>query len=230
MFKIKYKTDGQVERFKARLVSKGFNEQEGIDYSQTFSPVAKMVAVRYALAVGASSHWPIFQMYVYNAFLQGDLQEEVYMQIPSSFHKGFVHKVCRLKKSLYELKQASRQWNLKLTATLLDLRFIQSHFDYSLFTLNIVTIVTIVLVHVDDPLVTGSNVALIQSTRTKLQKKFWMKDLGALKFFLGIEFSRSSSGILLNQRNYALEIIANSGQGGAKPVYTPLDFNQRLIL
>ncbi|XP_049394571.1 uncharacterized mitochondrial protein AtMg00820-like [Solanum stenotomum] len=133
VFKIKYRVDGQVERFKARLVAKGFNQQEGIDYSETFYPVAKMVTVRFVLAVATSSHWPIFQMDVYNAFLQGDLEEEVYMQIPSGFQKGSVHK---------------------------------SHFDYSLFTLTTGTDVSIVLVYVDDLLVIGSNVDLIQSTRT----------------------------------------------------------------
>ncbi|WMV38166.1 hypothetical protein MTR67_031551 [Solanum verrucosum] len=163
--------------------------------------VAKMVTVRSVLAVVASKHWNIYQMDVYNAFLQGDLVEEFYMQIPSGFLKGSHHK---------------------------DLGFVQSHFDYSLFTLTVGSDVIVVLVYVDDLILTGSNLTLIQSTKSNRQKKFKMKDLGDLRFFLGLEFSRNVCGILLNQRKYALELVADLGQGGAKPASTSLDFNQRL--
>ncbi|WMV14947.1 hypothetical protein MTR67_008332 [Solanum verrucosum] len=187
VFKIKHKADGQIERFKARLVAKEFSQNEGFDYQETFSPVAKMVTVRSVLAVAASKYWHIYQMDVYNAFLQGDLVEEVYMQIPSGFLKGSYHKVCKLKKSLYGLKQASRQWNLKLTAALQDLGFVQSHFDYSLITFTVGSDVVVVLVYVDDLMLTGSNITLIQSTKSNLQKKFKMKDLGDLRdFFLAL--------------------------------------------
>lgn len=96
MFKIKYKVDGQIERFKARLVVKGFSQQEGLDYTETFSPVVKMVTVRYILIIAASKHWPIFQTDVYNEFIQGDLVGDVYMQILVDFHKGSTNKVCKL--------------------------------------------------------------------------------------------------------------------------------------
>lgn len=228
VFKIKYKADGTVERFKARLVAKGFSQQEGLDYKETFSPVAKMVTVRSVLAIAASKQWPIFQMDVYNAFLQGELIEDAYMQIPPGFHRDSTTQVCKLKKSLYGLKQDFRQWNLQLTAALQALGFIQSHFDYSLFTLTSNADVTIILVYVDDLLITGSNSAIIQSKRLKLQQRFKMKDLGDFRFFLGIEISRSAVGILMNQRKYALDLISDSGQGGVRLVSTPLDFNQKL--
>lgn len=114
------------------------------------------------------------------------------MQIPSGFFKGSHHKVCKLKKSLCGLKHASRQWNLKLTSALRDLGFVQSHFDYSLFTLTVDSDVVVILVYVDDLMLTGSNHTLIQSTKSNLRQKFKMKDLSVLRFFLGLEFSRNA--------------------------------------
>ena len=130
------------------------------------------------------------------------------MVIPPGFSKSEITtKVCKLHKSLYGLKQAPRQWNLKLTEALLQLGFVQSHYDYSLFTKQTGSSLIIVLVYVDDLLVTGSCESLIVQTRNDLQLKFNMKDLGELTFFLGIEFARSKEGYVMNQRKYALELI-----------------------
>jgi len=229
VFKVKYLASGVVERYKARLVAKGFSQKEGLDYSETFSPVAKMVTVRSVLAVAAARHWSVFQMDVHNAFLQGDLPEDVYMVIPPGFcRQGATGKVCKLHKSLYGLKQAPRQWNLKLTEALVQLGFVQSHYDYSLFTKKVNKELIVVLVYVGDLLVTGSCSNLIVQTRNDLKLKFKMKDLGELKFFLGIEFARSKEGYVMSQRKYALELISEMGLSGAKPVSTPLDPNLKL--
>lgn len=119
VYKIKYNSDGSVERFKARLVGKGYNQKAGIDFHDTFSPMVKHVTVRTVISMTVIHDWPIFQMDVYNAFLQGDLSEEVYMELPVGFRSQGESCVCRLCKSLYGLKQASRQWNLKLTEALI---------------------------------------------------------------------------------------------------------------
>ena len=130
---------------------------------------------------------------------------------------------CKLIKSLYGLKQASRQWNAKLTEALCKSGYTQSHLDYSLFTKKSTVGQVIVLVYVDDLLITGSDPLLIQDTKQVLHNHFKIKDLGELRYFLGIEFCRSASGIVMSQRKYALELISEAGLAGAQPVSTPLE-------
>lgn len=144
-------------------------------------------------------------MDIHNAFLQGDLLEEVYTDIPQRVaNQGGIHKVCKLHKLLCGLKQAPRQWNKKLTDTLLELGFTQSYFDYSLFTKREHTALVVILVYVDNFLVISSCRNMIMKTRSDLKLKFKMKDLGELKFFLGLEFVKSRKGIVVSHRKYAL--------------------------
>ena len=150
------------------------------------------------------------------------------MKMPEGFAKPGENKVCKLLKSLYGLKQASRQWNLKLTKVLQATGFNQSAHDYSLFTLKKGEDLVIVLVYVDDLLITGSNTQLITEVKACLHRQFKLKDLGELKFFLGIEVLRSSKGIIFYQRKYILELIADAGLIGAKPASTPMKSNLRL--
>nr|GEV29916.1 ribonuclease H-like domain-containing protein [Tanacetum cinerariifolium] len=221
IYKIKFQSSGAIDRFKARLVAQGFGQKEGIDYEETFSPVVKMVSVRCLLNIVMSRSCPIFQLDVNNAFLYGGLDEIFYMKPPGGFFTSS-NKVWRLKKSLYGLKQVPRQWNAKLTFTLTENGFSQSKSDYSLFTKSDKGVFLALLVYVDDIIITGNNVVEIENFKVFLKSKFMIKDLGKLKYFLGIEVVDTEKGICLNQRKYVLDLLSEYGMLACKPVDTPL--------
>ncbi|CAL1413264.1 unnamed protein product [Linum trigynum] len=224
VFRLKLHSDGSIERYKARLVAKGYTQVYGIDYCDTFSPVAKLSSVKTLLAVAALQNWHLHQMDVSNAFLNGDLTEEVYMEIPDGLDLGtdYKGKVCHLKKSLYGLKQASRQWYTKLTESLLKHGFKQSSSDYSIFTAEIFGALVVLIVYVDDILIGSVNLDSITETKRILQGEFKMKDLGELKYFLGLEVTRGVKGITVSQRKYCLELLTESGFENCKPASTPI--------
>ena len=228
VYKIKHNSDGTMERLKARLVIFGNHQVEGIDYNETFAPVAKMVTVRAFLAVAAAKNWELHQMDVHNAFLHGDLDEEVYMKPPPGFHTTNPGLVCRLQKSLYGLRQAPRCWFAKLAGALKRYGFSQSYSDYSLFTLSRDNIHLSILVYVDDLIISGNDSSAISDFKKYLRDCFHMKDLGLLKYFLGIEVARSNEGIFLCQRKYALDIITETGLLGARPAKFPIEQNHTL--
>lgn len=152
------------------------------------------------------------------------------MSLPPSLHlqKEQKGQGCKLKKSLYGLKQASRQWNHKFTTALLDNGFQQSLHDYSLFTKCKGNSFVVLLVYVDDVLITGNNKTAIDDEKFYLNSKFKIKDLGKLRFFLGMEISRSIRGIILNQRKYALEILSEASLTGTRPIDTPYEQHCKL--
>ncbi|XP_019163069.1 PREDICTED: uncharacterized protein LOC109159411 [Ipomoea nil] len=161
-------------------------------------------------------------MDINNAFLRGDLDEEVYMLLPPGFQTAKPNQVCRLTRSLYGLKQASRQWNAKLTTALSSVGFRQSSADPSLFTKGSADRFITLLVYVDDIIVASSNMALIQELKDMLDAKFKIKDLGVLGYFLGIEAKLNDDGLNLCQRKYALDILSDTGFTECKPAPTPM--------
>lgn len=187
VYRIKQHPDGSVDRFKARLVARGFEQQCGIDYTETYSPVIKPSTIRVLLSLAVQFDWSIRQLDVSNAFLHGSVVEEVFMEQPKGFidhdHPDFV---CRLHKALYGLKQAPRAWFHRLSSSILDIGFMASLVDSSLFILHSGSVRIFLLIYVDDIIITGPNDALIRSLITKLQQEFPLKDLGPLHFFLGI--------------------------------------------
>ncbi|CAM8987559.1 unnamed protein product [Rhodiola kirilowii] len=232
IYKIKFLSDGTVERFKARLVARGFIQVEGLDYHETFSSVAKMTTVRCLLAIAAAKQWPIHQLDVDNAFLHGTLDEEVYMKLPPCFYKKEKAngKVFKLVKSIYGLKQASRQWFAKFSASLVEFGFQSSLNDYSLFTMTRGSTFLILLAYVDDVLITGNSESLIAEVKQFIHLKFRIKDLGHLKYFLGLEVARSTDGIFLHQRKYALELLEEHQLLDCKPAKTPMKLKHNLSL
>ncbi|KAI3766949.1 hypothetical protein L2E82_17029 [Cichorium intybus] len=228
VYKIKYKPNGEIERYKARLVAKGFTQMEGVDYHEMFAPVAKLVTVRTLFTVAVKKGWLIHQLDVNNAFLHGELDEEVYMKIPQGFGKRNETRVCKLRKSLYGLKQASRNWYQKFTLALVKIGFKQTKMDHSLFIYkNGDTFVT-ALIYVDDMIIAGNNLEKIQATKKYLDEKFSIKDLGTLKYFLGIEVTRTRDGLVLNQRKYVLDILNDCGLQGCRPCTFPMEQNLKL--
>lgn len=228
VYTIKLRADGTIERYKSRLVVLGNNQKEGLDYTETFSLVAKMTAVRMFLDFAAKKNHEIHQMDVHNAFLHGDLQDKVYIKMPLGFSKPNDTRVCRLRKSLYGLKQAPRCWFAKLVDALLKYGFTQTYSDSSLFVYSRNNTTLRILVYVDDLVISGDSNTAINSFKAYLSTCFHMKDLGKLKYFLGLEVARSSQGIYLCQRKYTLDIITECGLLGCKPAGSPMDQNHRL--
>lgn len=165
-----------------------------------------MTTIRCLIAVASCKGWHLSQLDVNNAFLHGDLKEEVYMQLPPGYikHKEFV---CKLTKSIYGLKQASRQWFAKLVQELITQGYKQLKNDYSLFTKRKQTNITTLVVYVDDITLTGNNNKEIQQIKSHLDKTFSIKDLGRLHFFLGIEVSYLDDGITLSQNKFTKDLI-----------------------
>ena len=228
VYKTKFKPNGEVERYKARLVAKGYTQMEGVDYHDTFAPVAKLVTVRSLIAIAIKRDWSIHQLDVNNAFLHGDLHEEVYMRIPQGYDKGGGTKVCRLRKSLYGLKQASRNWYHKFTSALLELNYKQSAADHLLFIYKEGCIFVTALIYVHGVIMAGNDEHKIKETKKFLNDKFSIKDLGPLKYFLGIEAARTKDGIVLSQRKYTLDILEDSGMLGCRPCTFPMEQNMKL--
>ena len=197
VYKIRTRSDGSIERYKACLVAKGITQEYGIDYEKTFAPVARLTSVRSLLVVAAIRKWKLFQMDVKNAFLNGDLQEEVYMQPPH----GYAHppgKVCKLRRALYSLKQAPRAWFANFSAIIGDFGFSSSSYDSALFVRKSPQGIVLHLLYVDDMIITGDDVARITSLKQSLSQHFEMKDFGALNYFLGLEISSDSDGYYLS--------------------------------
>jgi len=184
--------------------------------------VAKLTTVRLFIALATAKGWPLHQLNINNAFLHGYIDEEVYMYPPAGYTKALPGQVYKLQRSLYGLKQASRQWNLELTKFLTGKGFVQSKSDYSLFSWHHSDHYIFVLVYVDDLLITGNTLDGIAQLKQSLHSAYTIKDLGLARYFLGIEISRSSAGTLLNQRKYITDILNDAGMTGCKPAKFPL--------
>nr|GEZ01657.1 putative reverse transcriptase, RNA-dependent DNA polymerase, Gag-polypeptide of LTR copia-type [Tanacetum cinerariifolium] len=199
-----------------------------INYHDTFAPVAKFVTLRTLLAIAVKRRWEIQQLDVNNAFLHGDLEEEVYMKIPQGFSAKDETRVCKLKRSIYGLNQASRNWYHKFTKSLIGLGYKQSKAGHSLFIYKNGNIYVAALIYVDDVILVGNDEKWIERTKSHLDKEFSVKDLGPLKYFLGIEVAKTSKGLVLSQYKYMLDILQDSGLHGCRPSSFPMEPNLKL--
>ena len=230
VYTIKCKEDGSLDRYKARLVARGYTQTYGIDYQETFAPVAKINTIRILISLAVNLDWPLNQYDIKNAFLHGDLREEIYMDLPPGYGSTRdSRKVCKLKKALYGLKQSPRAWFGKFTLAMKTLGYRQCNGEHTLFYKHASRgLVTILIVYVDDIIITGNNLEELRNLETQLDKNFRVKKLGPLKYFLGIEFARSSEGILMTQQKYILELLEQTKHLNCHVSDTPIEVNHKL--
>ena len=230
VYKIKTRSDGTVDCYKGRLVTRGFTKEYGIDYEETFALVARLSSVMTLIFVYAARKWLLFQMDVKNAFLNGELSEEVYMKLPPGYShpSGFPHKVCQLRRALYGLKQAPRAWFAKFSSTISQHGFLGSSFDTTLFLRRSDHGITILLLYVDDMIITGDDMQGIHDLKHFLGRQFEMKDLGPLNYFLGLEVSSSIDDYYLTHTKYTSDLISQASITDSKIVDTPIEYNCRL--
>jgi transposase InsO family protein len=228
VYKTKLNEKGQIEKHKARLVAKGFSQQPGTDYGETFAPVARLDTVRTLLAIAAQHKWQVYQMDVKSAFLNGFLEEEVYVDQPPGFEvQEHPAKVYRLKKALYGLKQAPRAWYNRIDTYLIKSGFNRSQNEPTLYTkTDQHGKILIVCLYVDDMIYTGN--LELTDFKHAMQSEFEMTDLGIMKYFLGIEVHQSAKGIFVCQQKYAADIIKRFRMEGCNPAETPIPLGTKL--
>jgi hypothetical protein len=220
VYRTKSAADGHINRYKARLVAKGFQQVNGIDYDETFAPVAKMDSIRLALSITTTKGWEVYQMDVKNAFLHGDLSEEIYMEQP----QGFMHDsslVCRLKKSLYGLKQAPTAWYAKMDSYLLSQNFVCCKSYSNVYMLRMVDSLLLLVMYVNDLMIIGCSTSAIAADKKILHDRFFMTNMGPLHFFLGLKINQDASSIKLSQSKYARDLLERFHMTDCKSAPTP---------
>ena len=231
VYKLKRKPDGEIDRYKARLVAKGYAQQKGIDYEETFAPICRMTTVRILCALAAHFGWNVHQSDIVTAFLNGDIFEEVYVTQPRGFvKKGQEDKVCRCKKALYGLKQSPHAWYEKADTHLVKRGFRNSPIESTLYVKREDDVLLIVVLYVDDLLITGPNERHIVEFKADLNATFKMKDLGLLHHYLGIQFKQCDGGIALCQTSYIETLLCKFGLEDCKPIATPMETSLKLSL
>ncbi|GJW02408.1 retrotransposon protein, putative, ty1-copia subclass [Tanacetum coccineum] len=200
LFKKKTDMYGAVHTYKARLVAKGFTQTPGIDYEETFSPVAEIRAIRILIAIAAFYDYEIWQMDVKTTFLNGYLNEEVYMEQPEGFvNQKYPNQVCKLKHSIYGLKQASRQWNKRFDDEIKKFRFNQNRDEPCVYMKASGSYVTFLILYVDDILIMGNNIPMLQDVKSYLGRCFAMKDLGEVAYILGSKFFGGVKKLIMDE-------------------------------
>ena len=229
VFRNKLDETGIITRNKARLVAKGYNQEEGIDYEETYAPVARLEAIRMLLAYACIMNFKLYQMDVKSAFLNGFIQEEVYVDQPPGFENyKLPNHVFKLKKALYGLKQAPRAWYERLSKFLLEKGFTRGKVDTTLFIKNRNHDILLVQIYVDDIIFGATNESLCKEFANIMQSEFEMSMMGELTFFLGLQIKQTSEGIFINQSKYCKELLKRFEMENSKIFDTPMSTSCRL--
>ena len=223
------KADGAIDKYKARLVVKGYKQREGLDYFDTYSPVTRITFIRMLIAIAAVYKLEIHQMDVKTAFLNGDLEEEIYLeQLEGFIVPGKEQKVCRLIKSLHGLKQAPKQWHAKFDEVMLSNSFKINECDKCVYVKQTQNCFAILCLYVDDMLITGSDSETVEKIKCLLSSKFEMKDMEVADVILGVKIHKTSGGLALSQSHYIETILGKCKNLDIVPVKTPIDVNLHL--
>jgi hypothetical protein len=201
-----------------------------VDYGDTFTPIARHDTIRLLLALAGQKVWKVYHLDVKSAFLNGILLEEIYVQQPKGFEvAGHEHKVYKLFKVLYDLKQALRAWYNRIDTYLIQLGFNRSENKTTLYLKqNEDGIQMVISLYVDDMLVTESNVKLLAEFKREMQDVFELSDLGIMNYFFGMEIHQCNSGIFVSQRKYVVDILKKFKFESCKEVATPLTLNEKI--
>ena len=234
LFKVKRKEDGSVSRYKARLVAQGYSQEAGEDYDEVFAPVAKYNSIRSVLAIANQLDLEVHQMDVKTAFLNGNLNNEIYMQQPQGYEdKNQPHKVCKLRKSLYGLKQSARCWNMTLDRYLKESGYVQSTADPCIYCKSEnksgKNSLIMIAVYVDDAIMASNDMAMLTSEKLNLSKMFEMEDLGEIHYCLGMSVKRDRKAkvLMINQKTYLENVLKKFGMQDCKPISTPMEVTAR---
>uniref|UniRef100_A0A2N9ICE2 Integrase catalytic domain-containing protein n=1 Tax=Fagus sylvatica TaxID=28930 RepID=A0A2N9ICE2_FAGSY len=230
VYKMKKNAKGEVERYKARLVVKGYSQQQGIDCDEVFAPVARLETIRLLIALAAQNKWSIFQMDVKSAFLNGYLEEEVFVEQPIGYVvKGQEGKVLKLKKALYGLKQAPRAWNSRIDKYFQEKGFSKCPHEHALYCkVHENGDILIVCLYVDDLIFTGNNPSMFEDFKNAMAREFEMTDIGLMAYYLGIEVKQTEEGIFISQEGYAKEILKKFEMLDCKSISTPVECGVKL--
>jgi hypothetical protein len=224
VYKIKKDAKGYLVKHKARLVAKGYVQEQGVDFEEVFASIARMESVRLLMALAAQESWKLHHMDVKSVFLNGELEEEVYVKQPPGYIKeGEEHKVLKLHKALYGLRQAPRAWNIKLDRTLKSLGFQKSPLEHAMYKRGHGRDHLLVGIYVDDLLIIGTDEKEIAKFKLQIKELFKMSDLGLLSYYLGIEVHQKPGEITLCQEAYAKKILQSCAMEDCNPIQVPME-------
>jgi hypothetical protein len=226
VFKKKLRPDGTIDKYKARLMAKGYTQKEGKNFFDTYSPVARLTTIHIFLSLAVSHGLLIHQMDVKTAFLNGELEEEIYMTQPDRFVvKDQEDNVCKLMKSLYGLKQAPKQWYEKFDVTLISAGFSVNEANRCVYYRHGGGQRVILCLYVDGILIFETSLDVINEVKTFLYQNFDMKDMGDADVILNIKLIKVENGITLTQSHYVEKVLSRFGYKDSKPSPTPYDLS-----
>ena len=230
MFKRKLKPDGTINKYKAHLVAKGYNQKHNVDYFDTYSPITRIASIRILFAIASIYKLVLHQIDVKTVFLNGDLEEEIYMEQPEGYVVlGQEHKVCKLVKPLYGLKQTPKQWHGKFDNVMLTHGYVINGVGKCIYSKFISNEGVIIYLYVDDLLIFGTSLDVVNDTKCFLASNFDMKILGEANVILGIKILKDNDCITLSQSNYVEKILKKFEQFDMSPMSTHLDSKVHLI-